>query len=214
MIVTRVFLFLKRKWMWLYYTLKWYFSVLKIVFLVLIRNYNYIKFYLNDMWKQMFSQHWHWVILMSQTWEKKMKSAVIQLKRFGGISSFWSLKDRIEQNPITNFNCRFHVVYWRLCRQYWPPDDRKLNLTTKFSMKVIISFTFLNWSRLPSIIPKHPMTIGSCVLIKIVGNSRFTPIGNKYQSNRSNRLEIFSNKFVSCWPISHEKNIKMNAESS
>lgn len=74
-------------------------------------------------------------------------------------------------------------------------------------------FTFLNWPRLPSIIPKDPTTIGFCEFLKIVGNNCCTLIGNKYQSNRSNRSVISSNALVILWQTSHEKNTIPNTET-
>lgn len=69
--------------------------------------------------------------------------------------------------------------------------------------KLII--TLLNCSRLPSKIPKQSMKIGICAFIIIVGSNRWLSIGNKFQSNRSNRSVVLLNVFVSCCPTSHVK---------
>lgn len=74
-------------------------------------------------------------------------------------------------------------------------------------------FTFLNWSRLPSIIPKDPTTIGFCEFFRIVGNNCCTLIGNKYQSNRCNRSVISSNVLVILWQTSHERNTIPNMKT-
>lgn len=71
---------------------------------------------------------------------------------------------------------------------------------------VIITFTFLNCSRLHVIIPKHPISTVWFKWIKAVGSVRCNFIGNKYQFNWSNCSALSSYMFVSCCPISQQKN--------
>lgn len=120
---------------------------------------------------------------------------------------------RNNQKIISKFNWKFSVEYWNFCTQPWPPE-RESNSMNNYRRNLFLfmcwylidlAITFLNWSRLPQMIPKHSVTTGSCTLFITIGSNRCTLIGNKYQFNRSNSSLSLPNVFVNCWPISQVK---------
>lgn len=89
-----------------------------------------------------------------------------------------------------------------------PPDNKKKQYFMYISEITcqlnhwLIWLTLLNWSRLQKIFLKHLMTTGCCTFMIITANSRWIPIGNKFQLSWPISTLICSKELANLCPSS------------
>lgn len=108
------------------------------------------------------------------------------------------------------FKYKVHEAPWNMSRLFLPPEnilfihyeiDHSLLDLNSIHM---FNLTYLNDSRLHGVVPKHVISMGSCVKDKIIGIIRRISIGNLYQSNISTILPHSSNDWLHRWHNSQE----------
>lgn len=146
-------------------------------------------------------RHFYFSFRMYEFWQ----SWKILLKNFRKLCKMcWEIFKRI--HSFIKFTKKHKVRISRIhhLRNIWK------NIKNIMQKWLFTRQTFLNWSRLHKILPKHLTTTGCCTFIIITGSNRWTPIGNRYQSNRSKTPSICSNELLNRCPSS----LKMHKKAS
>lgn len=107
---------------------------------------------------------------------------------------------------ITFLSIHFRAGYAKPWNMNMPCSSPEKEFKFKIKCFPLIWFviTFLKYSRVHEMLPKHLITAGSCAMIKMVGSMRWILVGNRYQSNWFTSSSMSSNFPAIVSPISQE----------
>lgn len=116
------------------------------------------------------------------------------------------------------FNCKIHEVPWNIgirsrSSKIVYNKQRRINIHSQLILFLIEkkSFTFLNWSRLISELPKKRAISGFWEYIRIIGKLRRIFIGSKWKLSWMRRSSTSLNAFWVLWPTSQATSTKSSA---